>query len=227
MEQGQKYIIGNWKSNKNRQEVKDWFTSVAKEDFAKQTHENLTIVICPPFSYLSLSRVLIAENKLPIDLGAQDISPFENGAYTGEISASMIKEYGDFCLIGHSERRKYFHEDDKLLEEKVNQALKVGLTPIYCVPDENTRVPTNVPIIAYEPIWAIGSGKADTPENANKVTGLIRQKYPNCKIIYGGSVTPDNILTFVSEENIDGVLPGGASLDPIKFSKMVHLVSSL
>ncbi|MBI4067391.1 triosephosphate isomerase [Candidatus Gottesmanbacteria bacterium] len=215
------YIIGNWKSNKNRQEVKDWFAFIATQDFSKAMPENLTIVVCPPFTYLSLSRVLIAEGKLTLNLGGQDVSPFKEGAYTGEVSASMIKEYADFCIIGHSERRKNFAENDDLLAEKVKRAKETGLKIIFCVQDENTFVPPGVDIIAYEPIWAIGSGKPDTPENANKVIGAIKQRHQAKVVIYGGSVSPDNILSFVSMEHIDGVLPGGASLDPVKFAQMI------
>ena len=139
----------------------------------------------------------------------------------------MIKEYAEYVLIGHSERRKYFHEDDKLLAEKVTRAMEAGLKVVYCVPDEKTEVPQNVDLIAYEPVWAIGTGKADTPENASQVIGIIKQKYPQNQVIYGGSVTPENVVSFVSQSNIDGVLPGGASLDPVKFSQMVESISQI
>ncbi|OGG14733.1 triose-phosphate isomerase [Candidatus Gottesmanbacteria bacterium RIFCSPHIGHO2_01_FULL_39_10] len=227
MDGPKKYIIGNWKSNKNRQETKDWFSFISKQKFSKKTYQYLSVVVCPPFPYLSLSRVLISESQLTIQLGAQDVSPFPNGAYTGEITAIMIKEYAEYVLIGHSERRKYFHEDDKLLAEKVTRAMEAGLKVVYCVPDEKTEVPQNVDLIAYEPVWAIGTGKADTPENASQVIGIIKQKYPQNQVIYGGSVTPENVVSFVSQSNIDGVLPGGASLDPVKFSQMVESISQI
>ncbi len=227
MKQLQKYIIGKWKANKNRQEVKDWCAIISQKEFAHKPIENLEIVVCPPFCYLSLSRVNIAENKLTLNLGAQDISPFINGAYTGEVTGAMIKDDADFVIIGHSERRKYFHEDDKMLTQKVNRAKEAGLKVIYCVPDEKTAIPSIVDIIAYEPVWAIGTGKADTPQNANQVIGTIKQKYPQIAVIYGGSVTPENIVSFVSQVNIDGLLAGGTSLDPVKFSQMVENVSQL
>jgi triosephosphate isomerase len=134
----------------------------------------------------------------------------------------MVKELADWVLIGHSERRKYFNESDADLATKVEKAHNVGLKVIFCVPDDKTPVPTGVEVVAYEPVWAIGTGKTDTPENANAVVASIKQKTGATTVLYGGSVTAENVATFVSQPSIDGVLPGGASLDPQKYSNLVH-----
>lgn len=226
MRKDQIYIIGNWKSNKNRQEVEDWFQTYFKSK-TKILSQTVTAVVCPVYIHLDMSHTLVKKLNLDLKLGAQDVSPYKEGAYTGEVTASQLKELVEYIIIGHSERRKYFGEDDKLLEEKVKRAKEENLKTVFCVQDENTYVPESVDIIAYEPIWAIGSGTPDTPENANHVIGIIKKKTENMKVIYGGSVTPENILSFISMEHIDGVLPGGASLDPLKFFKMVDQASTL
>lgn len=215
------YIIGNWKCNKNSQEVNTWFHAIGN---IKTPHE---IVVCPTYIHLIQAKNLINSLKLTLKLGAQDVSPFPNGAYTGEVSASQLKEMVEYLIIGHSERRKNFNESDELLAQKVKQANDQSLKTIFCVPDENTAIPQGVSIVAYEPVWAIGSGKADSPENANTVIEKIKEKYPNVPVIYGGSVTPENIQSYLSEEYIDGVLPGGASLDAIKFAQMVNASNAL
>ncbi len=155
-------------------------------------------------------------------LAAQDVSPFATGAYTGEISAAQIKEFAEWVIIGHSERRKYFGETDVMLEEKVKQANEAGLQIIFCVQDETTSVPQGVHVVAYEPVWAIGTGKTDSPENANAVISKIKDKTHVNICIYGGSITHENVKSFVDMPSIDGVLPGGASLDPEKFSLLIR-----
>ncbi len=222
MGDAKKYIIGNWKSNKNSQEVESWFKKIY-ELYKNQNFilDNLEIVVCPPFSYLPLANKLLNELSLPIKLGAQDVSPFKNGAYTGAISASQIAEFVQYVLIGHSERRSNFHEDDAQLFEKVKRAKEADLEVIYCIQDENTSIPTGVKIIAYEPVWAIGSGKTDTPDNADRVAAKVKEKHTDAILIYGGSVNQDNVRGFLKTSHIDGVLPGGSSLDPQKFWEIV------
>lgn len=225
MSKDQIYIIGNWKSNKNRQEVENWFSVYSKESKSKMIAQNTHSVICPVYIHLEFAHNLIKKYNLDISLGAQDSSAYGQGAYTGEVAASQLMELVDYVIIGHSERRKYFREDDKLLEEKVNRAKEENLKVVYCLPDEKTYIPEKADIIAYEPIWAIGSGTPDSPENANQVIEMIKLKAPQKKVIYGGSVTPENIVSFISQEFIDGVLPGGASLDPLKFYEMLRKAS--
>ena len=208
-------IVGNWKSNKGIAEAHDWL-----EKF-KVKWENATVVLCVPFTLLYPLKQEIDRGNLPILLGAQDISPFPDGAYTGEVSARQTKELADWVIIGHSERRHHFGETDEVLAQKVGQAKSAGLHIIYCVPDKETTIPPGVDAVAYEPVWAIGTGKSDTPENAGEVIREIKVKTNIAEVIYGGSVIQENVASFVSQESIDGVLPGGASLDPEKFANLI------
>lgn len=223
------FIIGNWKSNKDIDQTQNWFTAF-QDLFKKNRPDNLDkleMVICPPFVLLPLAQKLIKEYKLPLRLGSQNISPFGVGAYTGEVTAVQLTELAEYTLIGHSERRKNFHEDDIILTQKVKMANEAKLNSIYCVQDENTFIPQGVSIVAYEPVWAIGTGKTDTPQNANSVAKLIKEKNRINTLIYGGSVTDANIKSFVSEKYIDGVLPGGSSLDPQKYWQMIVNASTI
>lgn len=218
-----KYIVGNWKSNKTILQINEWF-NIFHRLYKKNKNtdlNNVKVIICPAFPYLYLARKLRDQYKLPIAIGVQDISPFDSGAYTGAVSGTMIKEFADFAIIGHSERRKNFLEDDNILAQKVIKAKNAGLATIYCVPDRNTFVPKDSDIIAYEPVWAIGTGKTETPEVADEVAKYIKDRIPDSVVLYGGSVNPDNIGNFSGVKHIDGYLPGGASLDPQKFWEIV------
>lgn len=213
---------------------------------------NVDIVLCPPFTALSeISEVLVDSN---IKLGAQDLFWEEQGAYTGEISARMLKDVGcDFVIIGHSERRTFFNETNETVNKKIKTALKNALTPIVCIGErleerEGNRtfdiVETQIKegligigqdelaklVIAYEPVWAIGTGKTATPQQAQEVHKFIREKLIDLlgidaanalRIQYGGSVTPENISGLVSQPDIDGALVGGASLKLDAFSEIV------
>ena len=223
-------IAGNWKSNKTVAEAKEWLQhfkfqiSPPKADqplAGNNKLENKTITLCVPYTLLSVLKEEIKKLVLPVQPGAQDVSPYPEGAYTGEVSARQIKELADWVIIGHSERRKYFGETDELFKKKVEQAKTAGLKIIYCVPDAETVIPAGVDVVAYEPVWAIGTGKADTPENATGVITKIKANSGVMTVIYGGSVTPENVKTFTAEPAIDGVLPGGASLNPIKFWNLI------
>ncbi len=216
-------VAGNWKSNKITVEAEDWLGRFnIKYQISNIKKENITIILFPPFTLLPVLKKKIKEFGLPLFLGAQDVSPFEGGAYTGEVNARQIKELGDWVIIGHSERRQHLGETDELLAKKVAQARDEGLKIIYCVPDDVTVVPANVDVVAYEPLWAIGTGKSDSPENASRVIVSIKEKTKVAKVIYGGSVTADNVASFVFQQSIDGVLPGGASLDPDKFTALIE-----
>lgn len=217
-----KYIIGNWKANKNITEVEDWFKTF---QYLYSQNQNINLqsvemVVCVPYVYLPLAKKLRDEYRLPLKLGAQDVSAYGNGAYTGEVSAIQLSELVEYVIIGHSERRNYFGEVDKILSEKVKRSQEAKLNTIYCVQDENTNIADGVTIVAYEPVWAIGTGKTDTPENANSVAQKVKEKWHGNILIYGGSVTADNIKSFITTKYIDGVLSGGASLDPNKFWQM-------
>lgn len=218
-----KFLVGNWKSNKEVDDIYEWFKFIA-EKFSHSGAiyaENKVLVICPSFVHLPLVKDLISKYKLPINVGAQDVSSFEQGAYTGAVTAGQIVQYAKYVLIGHSERRKYFHEDEETLKEKVKQAKTHALSVIYCVPDESALIPSEIEIVAYEPVWAIGTGRTDTPENANRTAQTIKTKSNAKYVIYGGSVNTTNIKHFLDQDAIDGVLPGGTSLDPIKFWEMM------
>ena len=210
------FIAGNWKSNKTTTESKAWLGKFVMEPFP-----NLTVVVLAPYVSLFPLYEEIKNKNMPLLLGAQNISKFDEGAYTGEVTGKMVKEVADWVIIGHSERRKYLGETDADLATKVEKAHAAGLKVIFCVPDDKTPVPASSDVVAYEPVWAIGTGKTDSPDNANSVVSSIKQKTGATTVIYGGSVTADNVASFVTTPSIDGVLPGGASLDPEKF---IHLI---
>jgi len=214
------WIIANWKSNKTIQEALDW---VAKVGSAIPKQDNLKVVVCPTFSCLSEVKKAIAVSNFPLLIGAQDLSPFDKGAYTGEESASLLKQLVNLSLIGHSERRQNFHEDDDMVAKKVNQALENGITPIVCIQGKETPVPQRCKLVAYEPVWAIGSGDPDTPENNQDIARFIKSKYGNdIEVLCGGSVTSKNIVHFISQQDINGALIGGASLDAEEFVRIVN-----
>lgn len=205
------FIVANWKSNKTVAEAEIWLESF------KPPVTDRTVIICAPFTLLHL----LHERKSGFELGAQDVSPFGEGAFTGAINARQLKELVSWVLIGHSERRKYFGETDETLAQKVTQAKAAGLRVLYCVQDEKTPIPGGVEAVAYEPVWAIGTGKTDTPPNANGVITAIKKTSNVPIVLYGGSVSGGNIASFVSQPSIDGVLVGGGSLDPDIFVQIL------
>lgn len=224
------YIAGNWKSYKGLAEAGAWvekFAQLYKEKpFSKDA---VTVVLCPPFTLLSQMSSDIKKYNLPIALGSQDVSPFGEGAYTGEVNAKQLSELVGWTIVGHSERRRNLGETDELLSHKVTQAKAAGLSVIYCVQDEAVIVPESVDVIGYEPPWAISAvsgGVAQNEESANRICEKIRLKYPHIPVIYGGSATPENVTSFISQSAISGVLPGGASMDPEKFFAMISALSN-
>ncbi|PIP74284.1 MAG: triose-phosphate isomerase [Candidatus Levybacteria bacterium CG_4_9_14_3_um_filter_35_16] len=211
-------IIANWKSNKTLSEVEDWL-----EKFSPNYNSiNKTIIICPSFTLLSEVKSYLENKKLKIELGGQNISQFENGEYTGEVNAAQIKDFANYVLVGHSERRKNFEETNQILDQKINLVKKYGLIPIFCIQGKDTYIPKGVGIVAYEPIFAIGTGNSDTPKNANEVGLAIKRKGYE-KFLYGGSINSQNVASFTSMPSIDGVLVGRASLDPVEFGKIIKL----
>lgn len=240
-------IAGNWKMHKTVGEAIE--TCRQLEDFAADSP--VEVVICAPFTSLSALNALGLEK---VKLGAQNMYYADHGAYTGEISGQMLIDAGcQYVILGHSERREIFGEDDVLINKKVLKALELGLRPILCVGEtlnqrksgkterivveQTTKALAGVTaeqlskvVIAYEPIWAIGSGETSTADDANNVIGLIRGKVADLysaesaeqiRIQYGGSVKPDNIGGFMSEPHIDGALVGGASLDAKNFLAII------
>lgn len=243
------FIAGNWKMYKNISEAKEF---AAK--FRTLYHgTDVKTAIFAPYPQLP---VLVQQFKgTGIGVGAQNVHFEKEGAYTGEVSASMLKEIGvDYCLVGHSERRQYFGETDKAINLKLKALLKEDILPVLCVGEnleereggiEEKVVSEQIKIafdgitpaeaekitVAYEPVWAIGTGRTATPEQAEKMCGFIRMKLSELydeetadKIIiqYGGSVKPDNASEIMNMPEIDGALVGGASLDPLKFIEIVN-----
>lgn len=221
-------IAGNWKSNKTIAEAGMWMKAFAPHILsAKDTIKETIPLVCAPFLDLSVMNSIKKELALPVEIGAQDVSPFPEGAYTGEVSARMLKETCSWVIIGHSERRKLLGEKEDELFLETKQAKAAGLKVIYCVSDELMAIPPDVDVIGYEPTWAIGTGKTDTPENANKTVQKFKDKTGIHLAVYGGSITADNVAEFVKQPAIDGVLVGGASLDPEKFFTLIVNASSV
>lgn len=215
------WIIANWKSNKSIAEALDWVSKVGPQIPKK---DNLKAVVCPTFSALSEVKKAITVGNFPLLIGSQDLSPYDMGAYTGEESVSLLKNLINLAILGHSERRQYFGEDDGMVTKKVKQALQNNIIPLVCVQGVDTLVPPDCHLVAYEPIFAIGSGNPDTPENANRMAGKLKEKYgEDLEVLYGGSVTFANVKEFVNQQHIGGVLVGHASLDPEEFIKIVRV----
>jgi triosephosphate isomerase len=243
-------MAGNWKMYKTAAETAAFFPKLAPL-VAEAAHVQL--VICPPF--VNLAAAVEAARSGNIEIGAQDVFWLKEGAYTGEVSAPMLAAIGcRWVIVGHSERRQYFGETDETVLKKTVAALDAGLTPIVCmgerleqreagatdavlaaqfagglgglVPEQFARV-----VIAYEPVWAIGTGRTATPEIAAAAHQLLREQIrerfgsaaaASCRIIYGGSVKPDNIKGLMAQPDLDGALVGGASLDPVSFAAIVN-----
>lgn len=213
------WIVANWKSNKTIAEALEWISQVGPE---LHRQENLRIVVCPTFSCLSEIKKAVTVGGFPLMVGSQDLSIFNQGPYTGEESASLLKDLVSISIIGHSERRQNFSETDEIVAKKVQQAMENSITPLVCVQGENNFVPESCKLVAYEPIFAIGTGNPDTPENANIVAKTLKEKQgADLEVLYGGSVTHENIKSFLNQENLSGVLIGRASLDAGEFVRIV------
>lgn len=224
-----RYILGNWKANKTIDEAREW-VSVYMAAKPPKMSETDVIIVVPAFHHIPL----FSEKTPHYALGAQDISQFANGAYTGEVTGAMMKGMLGYVMVGHSERRKYFGETDDVVAEKVKQAVLSGIRPVVCVSEVGQVAALKAHIadfetsglLLYEPLFAIGTGASDTPENANKTAETIHGLMPSVPILYGGSVTPDNVLGFMKESHLSGVGVGGASLDAKKFSELVRIAVS-
>jgi triosephosphate isomerase len=241
-------IAGNWKMYKNQSEAKTFFAEFPRhlQATSQQAIANPQILICVPYTNLAILQTLIPSLSCPnLRIGAQNLHWEDQGAFTGEISAPMLVEIGiQHVIIGHSERRQFFGETDETVNKRLKAAQSHGITPILCVGESKQQRDANETeswifsqlaadlvdvdqtniIIAYEPIWAIGTGDTCAASEANRVIGLIRSQLnnPNVTIQYGGSVKPDNIDEIMAQPEIDGVLVGGASLDPSSFARIVN-----
>lgn len=216
-----KYLIANWKSTKSIKDTLLWveeFNKIlkSKKDIINMLDDNkLKIIICPSYHLIYPVREKIYKHK-NVHLGSQDCSFFEQGNYTGEVSAQNIKDIVDYSIVGHSERRKYLKETDNVIDQKISLLKDYSIEPILCVRDEKDQIPQGVNIIAYEPVYAIGTGKN---ENINDVISSKIKINPDkgCTFIYGGSVNPENISQYSKSPDVQGFLVGNASKDPESF----------
>lgn len=212
------WIIANWKSNKTISEALEWVSKVGPKIPQRDT---LKVVVCPTFSCLSELKKTIQVGNFPLMVGAQNLSPFGIGAYTGEESATLLQGLIDLSILGHSERRENFNEDDEMVANKAKLALGSNIIPLVCVQGKTTSVPQDCKLVAYEPIFAIGTGTPDTPENANEAAKFLKQNNADLEVLYGGSVNVGNVASFLAQENINGVLVGKSSLDAEEFIRIV------
>ena len=244
-------MAGNWKLNLNHQEAVVLVQKLAAA-LADKKHDygRVEVAVLPPFTDLRSVQTLVDGDRLAIRYGAQDVSAHENGAYTGEISAAMLAKLGcSYVVVGHSERRQYHAEDDALVNAKAVRALAAGVTPIVCVGEglevrrEGRHVEHTLEqvdgslaglsaeqvaglVVAYEPVWAIGTGEVATPEDAQEVCAAIRARIADklspeaaaaMRVLYGGSVKPANVAAIMAQPDVDGALVGGASLQADEF----------
>jgi triosephosphate isomerase len=216
------WVIANWKSNKNISEALEWIAKVGPQVHPR---ENIKVVVCPQFEAIEEVKKAIQTSGYQIIVGSQDLSPFAPGAYTGEESAQTLSQLVTLSILGHSERRQNFGETDEMVAKKVEQALNNKIVPLVCVQGKEIPIPTDCKLIAYEPIFAIGTGTPDTPQNAGEVAKFLKDQHgQDLEVLYGGSVNHENCLAFVKEESISGLLIGKASLDPEEFIKIVDTV---
>jgi len=242
-------MAGNWKMNLNHLEA----IAVTQKLAFALTEADLAaceVAVLPPFTDIRSVQTLVDADKLDLKYGAQDLSAFDKGAYTGEISGSMLAKLGcTYAVVGHSERREYHAETDEIVAAKVQAAYRHGLTPIVCVGEglEIRQAGTHVAhtlaqldgalaglpsdkartvVVAYEPVWAIGTGEVATPEDAQEVCAAIRTRLAELysgdladgvRVLYGGSVKASNVAAIMAQPDVDGALVGGASLDPDEF----------
>ena len=242
-------IAGNWKMNKTATEAAALVTEIKRDVF---DIDNVDILVCPPFTALAVVGDVVRDSN--VSLGAQNMYFEDKGAYTGEISTAMLKDCGcTHVIIGHSERRTIFNESDETINKKVKKALEAGLIPVLCIGEKLEEREANKTfevitnqlegdladidsdnikkiIIAYEPVWAIGTGKTATSEQAQEahafIRNLIKEKYDSVVadgiiILYGGSMKPANVEELVSQPDVDGGLIGGASLEAASFVELV------
>lgn len=248
-----KIVAGNWKMNLSFPQAEELIGDIAEKLDDKKL--NCDVIICPPALYLEMATDYAEESELYV--GAQNVSEHDSGAYTGEISAAMIRSVDvPFCIVGHSERRKYFNESDETLSKKVNALLDHDISPIFCIgellEERNSEKHFDVVraqlekglfnlnedefsniVVAYEPIWAIGTGVVATPEQAQEmhkfIRGVIAEKYgkevaEETSLLYGGSCNAANAVDLFSNEDVDGGLIGGASLKADDFIKIIESI---
>jgi triosephosphate isomerase (TIM) len=249
-------MAGNWKCNLDHQQAAHFVQKLAWTlDDAKHDYDAVEVALHPPFTDLRSVQTLVDGDKLQFRYGSQDLSQHDSGAYTGEVSGGMLAKLGcTYAIVGHSERRQYHREDDALVNAKVQAAYRHGLTPILCVGEglDVRQAQAHVAhceqqidrdlagvtaeqvasiVIAYEPVWAIGTGEVATPEDAQEVCAATRARLAGLyspaiadgiRILYGGSVKASNVAGIMAQPDVDGALVGGASTDPGEFAAIVR-----
>ena len=229
-----KYIVANWKSNKNKDEAKAWFSKLDELLLTRQQYSGYTLVVAVPFPFLSLAQEAIERSQsfkqdsdqvaVPVKLAVQDISPFDAGSYTGAVSARQLANFGvSFAVVGHSERRRYFAETSTEVAAKVALCLEENITPIVCVDDpyleeqamEIAAHDRSKILVAYEALATIGTGEPLDPDAFLRAKQEILTAFGSVPVLYGGSVESSNVSEYA--EHADGYLVGGASLDPADF----------
>lgn len=219
-------IVANWKDNKTFNEVVSWFDKVGP--YSKNL-ASVRVVVCPPVIYLPLAYQLITQNQYKLELGSQDVSQFDSGPFTGEISARQVSQFAKYVIVGHSERRRHLLETTDIIFKKVEMAIQFGLTPIICVDqyqkDELLSYIDKSVIVSYETPSAISSNPgaaAEDPQKAAEICNSFKSIVKNARVIYGGSVNPTTIKNYLSIEPISGVLVSKATLDVDTFISLIE-----
>ncbi|WP_198950866.1 triose-phosphate isomerase [Kineosporia sp. A_224] len=249
-------MAGNWKMNLDHQQATHLVQKLAWSlDDAKHDYGQVEVAVIPPYTDIRSVQTLVDGDKLGLKYGAQDLSAHDSGAYTGEISGAFLAKLGcSYVVVGHSERRQYHAETDAVVNAKVKAAYRHGLTPIFCVGEgldvrkEGRHVEHTLAqvegglagvsaeqaasvVVAYEPVWAIGTGEVATPKDAQEVCGAIRAKLAELysadlaagvRVLYGGSVKANNVAAIMAEADVDGALVGGAAIDPAEFASIAR-----
>jgi triosephosphate isomerase (TIM) len=252
-------MAGNWKMNLDHQQATHLVQKLAWTlDDAKHDYEAVEVAVIPPFTDIRSVQTLVDGDKLKLKYGAQDVSAQDSGAYTGEISGAFLAKLGvSYAVVGHSERREYHAESDAIVNAKAKAAYRHGITPIVCIGEklEIRKAGTHVAytlaqldgsiagipaeqaasiVIAYEPVWAIGTGEVATPDDAQEVCGAIRARLAELysaelaagvRVLYGGSVKASNIAGIMAKADVDGALVGGAALDAAEFASIARYSS--
>lgn len=229
-----RYLVGNWKSYTTVSQTGQWLNEFTKIN--PKLPQDLLALICTPFTSLAEANRLVTNYNLPLQIGAQDVSAFIEGRHTGEITAQMLSELTSYCLVGHSERRREFNETSQLVAQKAMGLLEHSITPIVCLDTPyleeqikallNLQIPLNSCFFAYEPLSAIGTGKPADPHSAFQVaTQILFLTEQQCPLLYGGSITHENVKDYVDNKHFTGVLVGSDSLTAENFAKLISALS--